>query len=203
MKFTSTAIILSGGLSKRMGENKSLLKLNEKTIIEHSVELMKSLFSNVILITNTPKEYEFLNIPIFEDIYKNKGPLAGIHSGLFHSKTEDNFVISCDTPLMSSSVVKYIVNYKTQKLITLCKADGYIQQLVGVYSKSLVPIIETIFDNGERHSVYSLLDRVEGEIIEIGKMDFYKKDTFLNMNNKEDYQYIVSKLNFAERGKME
>ncbi len=199
MKFNSTAIILSGGKSKRMGTNKSLLKLNDKTIIEHSVELMKSLFSNVILITNTPKEYEFLSIPMFEDVYKQKGPLAGIHSGLLNSSTSNNFIISCDTPLMSSSVIKYIMNYQTQKLITLCKADGFVQQLVGVYSKSLLPIVETIFNNGERHSVYSLLDKVGSEIIEIEKMEFYKKDTFLNMNSKEDYEYIISKLNLLSK----
>ncbi len=199
MRFNSTAIILSGGKSKRMGENKSLLKLNDKTIIEHTVDLMKFLFSNVILITNTPKEYEFLNIPISEDIYKEKGPLAGIHSGLVNSTTNNNFVISCDTPLLSSSIVKYIVNYKTQKPITLCKADGYIQQLVGVYSKQLLPIIENIFNTGKRHSVLSLLDKVESEIIEIEKTDIYEKDTFLNMNCKEDYKYIISKFNLLPR----
>ncbi len=193
MKFNSTAIILSGGKSKRMGVNKSLLKLDGKTIIEHTGELMKSIFCNVILITNRPKEYEFLNIPIFEDIYKEKGPLAGIHSGLLHSTTDNNFVISCDTPLMNSATVKFIANFKTEHPITLCKADGHIQQLVGTYSKLLLPIIEDIFENGERHSVYSLLDKVESKIIEIEKMDFYKKETFLNINTMHDYEYIKNK----------
>ena len=161
-----------------MGENKALLKIEDKTIIEHTVELMKSIFTTVLLITNTPGEYEFLNIPIHEDVFKEKGPLAGIHSGLVNSKTEKNFIISCDLPLMGKEVVEYIIKLKTEKSITLCKADGYIQQLAGVYSKSLLPIIENILTAEKRHSVYSLLDKVDSEIIEIEKLAFYKKISF-------------------------
>ncbi len=83
-----TGIILAGGKSTRMGENKSLLSLNGKTVIERVVDLMKSIFKEVILITNTPEEYDFIKIPKYKDIFEYKGPLAGIHSGLTHSNTE-------------------------------------------------------------------------------------------------------------------
>jgi len=80
-----TGIILSGGKSSRMGGNKSLLKIGDTTIIERVRDLMKSLFSDVILITNDPADYKFLNIPIFEDIFKHKGPLR-INSFIIFSK---------------------------------------------------------------------------------------------------------------------
>ena len=103
-----TGIILSGGKSTRMGENKSLMKLGDRTVIEHTLLLMQSLFSDVILITNTPDEYKFLNIPLYEDVYKYRGPLAGIHSGLINSITEENFVISCDIPLITKKAHKIL-----------------------------------------------------------------------------------------------
>ena len=65
-----TGVILAGGKSSRMGVNKSFLKLGNQTIIERIVDLMKSIFSEVIIITNTPDEYKFLNLPLYEDIYK-------------------------------------------------------------------------------------------------------------------------------------
>lgn len=94
-----TGIILAGGKSKRMGLNKSFLKVGEVTMIERTTELMKSLFERVILITNTPDEYKFLGIEMFEDIYKNVGPLAGIHSGLSHALMTCSFQpgFSCQT----------------------------------------------------------------------------------------------------------
>lgn len=67
-----TGIILAGGKSLRMGENKSLLKIGYKTIIGRIVELMKSIFKDIILITNTQLEYSFLQIPLYEDIYKGR-----------------------------------------------------------------------------------------------------------------------------------
>ncbi|NUM63062.1 MAG: molybdenum cofactor guanylyltransferase, partial [Ignavibacteriaceae bacterium] len=130
-----TGIILAGGKSKRMGLNKSFLKVGEVTMIERTTELMKSLFDRVILITNTPDEYKFLGIEMFEDIYKNVGPLAGIHSGLAHSITDKNFIISCDIPFVNKGVIEFIINYKTNKSITITKADGFVQQLCGLYSK--------------------------------------------------------------------
>ena len=65
-----TGIILIGGKSIRMGENKALMKLGSKTVIERMVDIVQPLFSNIILISNTPEEYKFLQLPIFCDAYK-------------------------------------------------------------------------------------------------------------------------------------
>ena len=194
-----TGIILAGGKSTRMGENKSLLILNGKTVIQRVVDLMESIFKEVIMITNMPDEYNFINIPMYKDIYEYKGPLAGIHSGLINSKTEKNFIISCDIPLMEQDMIKYIVNYKTKKPITLCIANGYIQQLAGIYSKSVLPKIEQLFskysdkqkvEKRKYYSVQSLLNSVGAEILNAEELDIYEEYMFFNMNNQEDYKII-------------
>src|ERR1035437_11191089 len=141
-----TGFILAGGKSKRMGTNKSLLKIGELTIIERVVNLMKDLFKEVILITNQSEEFSFLRLPMQEDIHKNTGPLAGIHSALVHTITDKNFIISCDMPLMTAGVVKYLIKYPTDKLITIARADNYVQQLCGVYNRSLISYIVNIID---------------------------------------------------------
>jgi molybdopterin-guanine dinucleotide biosynthesis protein A len=63
-----TGIILSGGKSSRMGENKSFLKIGNMTVIERTVNLMRSLFDRVIIIQNEPELYFNLNVEIFTDI---------------------------------------------------------------------------------------------------------------------------------------
>jgi len=198
-----TGIILSGGKSSRMGENKSLMKINDSTMIERVVNLMKSYFTEVILITNTPDEYEFLNISLYEDIFTYRGPLAGIHSGLHHSETERNFIISCDIPLMTGEIIKYLIEYETDKPITICKADGFIQQLAGLYSKSVLPNAEKLLkENIENETrsesqtkrkckVLSLIDVAGAQIINVEKLSFYEEGTFFNMNRPEDYQKIL------------
>lgn len=204
-----TGIILSGGKSTRMGENKSLLKIGNKSIIESVRDLMQSLFPDVILITNNPEEYQFLEIKIFEDIFFRMGPLAGIHSGLTHSTTKKNFVISCDIPLMTAQMISYLVSYKTDKLITVAKADGFIQQLCGLYNKDCIPYASEILSNQINSDegnpeqkkrgckVLGLIDLVGAEIIDAEKVPFYKKDIFFNMNKKEDFNFIKSHLEYS------
>lgn len=200
-----TGIILSGGKSSRMGENKSLMKLGDDTVIERTVKLMQSLFPEVILITNTPDEYQFLNISMFEDVYTHKGPLAGIHSGLLNSKTEENFIISCDIPLMTSEIIKYVIDFETEHPITVCRADGFVQQLAGKYSKFLLPKIDNILktqvdeirnpnQKKRKCNVLSLLDFAGAEIIETAELSFYEEGTFLNMNRPDDYTSILERL---------
>ena len=202
-----TGIILAGGKSKRMGLNKSFLKVGEVTMIERTTELMKSLFERVMLITNTPDEYKFLGIEMFEDIYKNVGPLAGIHSGLAHSITDKNFIISCDMPFVDEGVIEFIINYKTNKSITITKADGFVQQLCGLYSKQdLQEIVEIIDDdkfeinNSQKCGckVLQLVQKLDAEIIDIAnEYDGYEEGMFLNMNKPEDFELVRGRMNLS------
>ena len=203
-----TGIILSGGKSTRMGENKSFLKIGEMTAIENVTDLMKSIFCEVIIITNEPDLYEFLNLKTYSDFYQNIGPIAGIHSGLMNSTTEKNFVISCDIPFMNAKMIKSIIEYKSDALCSVPRADGFLQQLCAVYSKSLIPVIERIIHedniNESRDSsqlkrkckIHNLINSVPSTIIEnIESLDGYHKNIFLNMNKPEDYTLIKTILN--------
>jgi molybdopterin-guanine dinucleotide biosynthesis protein A len=190
-----TGIILSGGKSLRMGTNKAFLKLGNKYIIEILADLLKYIFGKVILVTNEPGLYGFLKIDMFKDIYKGNGPLAGIHSGLMNSQTEKNFIISCDIPLITKSSIEFIVDYPSDKKIKVPFADGYIQQLCGVYCRSLLPEIEHQLNYNDQQGsvtkckVLKLVEKTQGEIINIEKeMPGYEANTFLNMNDIVQYQ---------------
>jgi molybdopterin-guanine dinucleotide biosynthesis protein A len=204
-----TGIILSGGKSSRMGRNKSLLKFGDKTIIERVCDLMLELFQEVILITNEPDDYKFLDLPLFEDVFKHKGPVAGIHSGLVHSSTNINFVISCDLPFMTTEMIRYLIDYKTNKLITVARADGFIQQLAGKYSKECLSPAEEILYNLLKEqnrdavqkkrgcSVLKLIELVGAEIIYAEELSIYNEDLYFNMNRVEDYNLLLQKFNPA------
>lgn len=201
-----TGIILSGGRSKRMGHNKSFLVIHNRTVIERIAGLMQSVFSKVILITNTPAEYKMLGLDTYEDIHKNTGPLAGIHSGVVNSKTEKNFIISCDVPMMTEKIIRYIADYKTDKKITVCRADGFLQPLAGIYQKSLTGSIESAIlentGNADHNSlsgktkckVMHFIENYGAEILNPENTEFYKGFEFFNLNTPENYNYLL-KLN--------
>lgn len=193
-----TGVILSGGKSSRMGENKSLLKINGITVIEIILRLMEPFFEEIILSTNDPEEYKFLGLKSVEDVYRNSGPLAGIHSALKNSATEKNFVISCDVPLMSAEMIEYFLNYESRSDILISRAAGYLQPLVGIYNKKLLPLIENILEEsgrrGNHKSLHRLLDAAETTIIDPAGLEFYSDELFFNMNNKDDYEAIMKRL---------
>jgi molybdenum cofactor guanylyltransferase len=192
-----TGIILSGGKSSRMGTNKSLLKLGNETVIEIIHKVLSELFPRVIIITNDIITYEFINCEKFGDIKLGYGPLSGIHSGLINSKTDKNFIISCDVPLISKKIIEFIVDYPGDHDIVVPFADNHIQTLCGMYHKNILNEIESIFlSNSEIKSckVKYLLDKTRSKIIEIEKeLPDFDKNTFMNMNNMVQYllvQYI-------------
>ena len=198
MYYDITGIILAGGKSSRMGVNKSFLRIGSQTIIERITDLMKSIFTEVIIITNTPEEYSFLQLPLFEDIFKGQGPLGGIHSGLTHSKTGKNFVISCDIPLIAREMIEYIVNYKTERPIVFCEAAGYHQPLAGVYEKKVLAEIEKVLISGDQTSDKSLhhfFKIVNSEIIYTTNLPIYTDELFLNVNDTLDFEALKKIMN--------
>lgn len=198
-----TGIILAGGKSSRMGENKALLPLKGKTIIQSISDLISSIFENVMIITNQPDDYAFLNLKTFQDVYYGKGPLAGIHSGLINSKTEKNFIVSCDIPLVNNDIINFLVNYQTLRPITVLEADGFVQHLCGVYSKKLVPAAEEILIKIEKEiasgkkckcKMMEFLTIADAEIIDSRNIPFYEDGMFLNVNKPTDYQILLEKI---------
>lgn len=202
-----TCVILAGGKSSRMGQNKALMKLGSKTVIERMIDIVAPIFNEKIIITNTPGDFKFLGLPVYEDVYKYKGPLAGIHSGLLHSKSERNFVLSCDIPLMTAEMINYIVDFPTDKPVTICQAAGYLQPLAGVYSKKIFSALDEHLKNFEMLSsegkikhkkncgMHDFLDSIPSEIINPENLDFYSDDLFFNMNNPEDYDKLIHHFN--------
>jgi molybdopterin-guanine dinucleotide biosynthesis protein A len=155
-----------------------------------------------MIITNSPQLYEEFGVELHPDIYPGLGPIGGIHSGLRHSNSEKNFIISCDIPLITAEAIRYIAEYPTDRMISVPVADGFIQQLCGLYRKDCISMIEKlIYEQKEEESrdgqqakrkckVYSLIHLVGAEIIQIENWEDYIPGMFLNMNRPEEYEQI-------------
>jgi molybdopterin-guanine dinucleotide biosynthesis protein A len=87
-----SGVILAGGNSKRFnGIVKAKIIIEGKTIISRIIETIENIFDEIIVVTNTPKEFqEYTGCKIIGDQFLNKGPLGGIHAALKKSKKEAN-----------------------------------------------------------------------------------------------------------------
>ncbi|NQX84574.1 MAG: molybdenum cofactor guanylyltransferase [Flavobacteriaceae bacterium] len=145
-----TGIILSGGKSSRMGTDKAFLKIGNSTFIERIAAALNP-FVKDIMIVSDHKTHDAFGIKRIKDLYKDAGPLSGILSGLNHSKTENNIVLSCDIPFISGTLIRQLItNHKDDALINQIACNGKTMPLVAMYKKQCALQIKKQLAHNER-----------------------------------------------------
>ncbi|MBU1697769.1 MAG: molybdenum cofactor guanylyltransferase [Proteobacteria bacterium] len=144
MIFDYTGVILAGGKNSRLpGEKKAFRKIGDEMILETIYELFSSLFKEVIIVVNEPREFAGWDMTVVTDIIPSKCALAGLHAGLFYASYPYAYVTACDTPFVKRSVVEYIVgNIRPGYEVIIPQTDDGLEPLSAVYSKDCIPLIE-------------------------------------------------------------
>ncbi len=137
-----SGILLAGGKSARMGTDKAFLDIGGERLIDRILKVYKSLFDDIVIVTNEPLAFlEFSEAAVVTDIYKGKGPLGGIYTGLFYAKNPCAFVSACDMPFLSAAFIAFLVAQTgRQDIIVPVTENGY-QPLCAVYSQKCLPSI--------------------------------------------------------------
>ncbi|MCX7798656.1 MAG: molybdenum cofactor guanylyltransferase [Melioribacter sp.] len=204
--YSIACVILPGTKLENLDTDKSLLKFDNKTLIEIIYERVNCIFDNIIICTETPENYDFLPIQKIKSFYPGFGTLSAIHATLKNFSIDKIFTISCDTPFVTCSLINHLLNIKTDELIIVPKARGIIHFTIGIYSKNILPITEEVLNaNFIAKKIYekkkpfcfnieNFLERVGAEIVDVEKEKFYFNDLFFNINTLDDYQYVKEKL---------
>lgn len=171
-KSTITGIILAGGKSSRMGEDKGFLKLNGKTFMSSIIAALKPIVGEIIIVSNN-SEYDVFNLKRVADSMEDSGPLAGLYSGLLHSETENNIVLSCDVPLISTSVLKKLLEgAPSEAEVIQFESEGKTMPLVAMYKKKCRHHFLKLLQTNERRLRFAI-DQLDVKTItldsELGK----------------------------------
>src|SRR4051812_32692776 len=113
-KLPFTALILAGGKSSRMGTDKALLPFGDQTMLESIAEFSARLFEETLIVVDHRSKTEGLNLygaEVFEDFFESRGPLAGIFTGLFHSRTHASCVFTCDMPFIDETLIRQLIDF--------------------------------------------------------------------------------------------
>lgn len=138
-----TGVVLAGGQSSRFGSNKAMAMWRGKFLIQHARDTLASVFSDCLLITNTPEQYAFLNMPMIKDRYQNMGPLAGIHAALRHTGKLWIFVMGCDMPAVTPDVITLLCSFAKEEFDAVIPwQEKGAEPLCGLYHKTALSKIE-------------------------------------------------------------
>lgn len=184
----ATGVILAGGRSSRMNfNNKAFLYIRGKRIIEIILSKFTSFFEETIIISNEPSLYEYLGVPIYQDIYPGLGPMSGIHSGLTYAQGDAIFALACDMPFVNMAMVDYMFEKLEGYDAVVPKIDDFLHMTAAVYHKRCLPILSNnlIHKKLKMSLLFAELNALALKEDEI-KIFGDKKEIFHNINSEDD-----------------
>ncbi len=186
-----SAIVLAGGRSLRMGENKLQLPLGESTIVGRLIKTLTGLFDRCIVVTDHPQYYQSLPVIVTGDLFpcQVRNSLVGIHGGLSVSPHPYNLVVAGDMPFLSPPLVRYLCALRKGYDVVIPQQDSHFQPLCAVYHRRCLPNIETLLGK-DRYKVTDLLQYVRVRTVDAEELRPYDPEllSFFNINTPDDYR---------------
>ena len=189
-------IILAGGKSSRMGEDKALLEYEGKYFIEKIAEELSFFDEKIIargnnsLLTGiTDSDWK-----IIPDIYPDHGPMGGMHAALKACESDAMFVVTCDMPLITGELAEKIFEEaekpedgKSYDAVIAVTSDGKYHPLCGVYKKELCQEMEEYLqqDNNRMMAV------LENKCVKYLELNEESSRQLANVNTREEYEKMI------------
>lgn len=186
-----TVAILAGGHSSRMGTDKSFVPLLGKTMIEHVLERVSAVSSQIILITNKPDDYASLGPPMFTDIVPEKGSLGGLYSAVTCSTTPYTLCVACDMQFLNPALLNHLIALREGYDVIVPRINGFPEALHALYSKNcLEPMRERIEQN--RLKAIGFYGNVRVRFVEESEVRPIDPDlrSFINVNTPEHLAHL-------------
>lgn len=174
-------IILAGGKSTRMGEDKGLMPLFGKSMISYVLDRALEINSEIIIVSDNAN-YKKFGYPVVKDVFKEKGPLAGMYSGLINSNIEKNIVLSCDIPYIRSGLLKYLFYQSEGFDITIPVHKERIHPLIGIYSKKCADHFKKCIEL-DKLKITNAFEPFNTNMVDVDEFDDI---AFKNLNSKKD-----------------
>jgi len=183
-----TLAILAGGKATRMGgRNKALIEIDGESFIKRIYRNLGPIFNSTIIISNEQVDFGISGVFVYPDIYRNCGPLGGIHSALVNSNSDYVFVVSCDMPFANASIAEKIINAQKDGTYeaVVPEISGLFEPLFAIYSKDVIERAEAIIQSTEKKYITKLLERSDTCYLHLNDTAETKR-CFTNINSFDD-----------------
>ena len=186
-----TVAIQAGGQSSRMGEDKALKPFLGRPLIQRVIERLTPIADEIIVTTNRPEDYLFLNLRLFSDLKPGRGALGGLYTAIASAAHPTVAVVACDMPFASASFIetaaRLLVEEKADVVIAISE-EGY-EPLHAVYRReTCLPAIESTID-ADQWRVIAWFPKVKVRVLT--KEEMKQSDpsglAFWNVNTPEEF----------------
>jgi len=188
-----SCIVLAGGKSLRLGQDKVLETIGNKSLLERAVFQLGSFNSDIIVVAaakqSLPQLTGYPRLRIVTDTYPGKGPLGGIFTGVAASDSFYNLVVACDMPFLNQALLDYMIQLSANFDLVVPRLGNMVEALHAVYSKSCLAPMERLLRQGSLgvRELFTLVRIRYVEADEINRFD-PKHLSFFNINTKADLE---------------
>lgn len=176
----ASAAILAGGASSRMGQDKSLVLVDGKPLVQRIWEQLSRRFDDILVSANEPEKYAFLGARTVPDLVQGQGPLMGIRTVVAAARHDRVFVTACDVPDIDTATVERMLVFAEDFDCVIPTSRVGHEPLFAVYRKSSLPAMRDVLDSGERR-ISAVFPRVRTRVFDLGPARWYR-----NLNTRED-----------------
>ena len=186
-----TGIVLAGGRSTRMGQDKASLRFGHETLLARAIRIVGEVADEVIVVARPVEDRDnpFLGLPVrlVHDPIADLGPLAGIAAGLAASTSDLNLIVACDMPLIKPAVLRRLVELRGDADICVAVIEGHASPLCAVYRSSVAAAAQELLAAGERR-VMRLLDQVQTKRVDAAMFRDLDPhlETFVSCNSPDE-----------------
>lgn len=193
IRYNISVAIMAGGEAKRFyGQTKSNIVIAGKTIISRMLEEVSGIFSEIILVTNTPAEFSSLSgVRLIPDHFRGIGPLGGIHAALKACTCPAVFILGGDMPLIKGELIRKQVGIfeKLQPDAVIPKTGKFIEPLHSIYNKTVLGGLEEYIANNKNHAVWEFIESINPFWFRADN-EVAASNSFISVNSPDDAAMI-------------
>ena len=182
------AVVMAGGRSKRMGQDKGLIQYKAKAHRYYMADMLKSVFTEVVI--SVPFDFvipDGSTYKYIKDIVDDFGPLGGLYSLFNAFPGKSLLIIATDMPEVELGHVINLFENRDSNAIATCykNADDFVEPLFAIWEYSSAPIIDKLISENKL-SMRMILKNYKAHVIPIPN-----EKALININTeKEKNEYI-------------
>jgi molybdenum cofactor guanylyltransferase len=189
-KLFLTAVILAGGKSSRMGQDKALIPWDGIPLLQRVCQVASQCCQQVYILTPWPERYQEIlpdvNYQFLVESNPGQGPLVALAQALAEVPTEWVLLLACDMPLLQVEIIRYwterLNNIPGYILATVPQQETFWQPTCGFYRRAALPELDKFIQLGGR-SFQTWLEQIPVEPILLNQSS---QDMLFNCNTPMD-----------------
>jgi molybdopterin-guanine dinucleotide biosynthesis protein A len=197
MQIDVTGVLLAGGKSRRMGEDKRYLVVGDQTLLERGLSALRAIFQDVLVVIAQDSPPLDAEVRVVRDLVPDCGSLGGLYTGLMQATTPYIFVVACDMPFLDPAVIAQFTSRSATADIVMGKLAARLHPMHALYGKRCLPIVEQMVQ-AQQLKIQEMVSQASLRVRYVTEADLLSIDpsgrSFQNVNTPADLEMVRSLL---------